>query len=63
MNTHADLIFTMTRSHREMLLNQWPEAAPRTFLTSSYSGNLGFAMVVAGVGLARHRPPTLHSPL
>jgi protein-tyrosine phosphatase len=29
---HADLIFTMTRSHREMLLAQWPEAAPRTHL-------------------------------
>jgi len=29
---HADYIFTMTRSHREMLLTQWPEAAPRTHL-------------------------------
>ncbi|MBW3597952.1 MAG: threonylcarbamoyl-AMP synthase [Planctomycetes bacterium] len=29
---HADLIFTMTRSHREMLLAQWPEAASRTHL-------------------------------
>jgi protein-tyrosine phosphatase len=31
---HADIIFTMTRSHREMLLAQWPEAAPRTHLLS-----------------------------
>ena len=29
---HADIIFTMTRSHREMLLAQWPEAASRTHL-------------------------------
>ncbi len=29
---HADYIFTMTRSHREMLLTHWPEAAPRTHL-------------------------------
>ncbi len=31
---HADLIFTMTRSHRDMLLAQWPDAAGRTFLVS-----------------------------
>jgi protein-tyrosine phosphatase len=31
---HADIIFTMTRSHREMLLAQWPEAASRTQLLS-----------------------------
>ena len=30
--TGADVIFTMTRSHREMLLAQWPEAASRTHL-------------------------------
>jgi protein-tyrosine phosphatase len=29
---HADVIFTMTRSHRDMLLAQWPEAGPRTHL-------------------------------
>lgn len=29
---HADMIFTMTRSHRDMLLAQWPEAAARTHL-------------------------------
>ena len=27
---HADLIFTMTRSHREAILAQWPSAAERT---------------------------------
>jgi protein-tyrosine phosphatase len=31
---HADIIFTMTRSHREMLLAQWPDAASRTHLLS-----------------------------
>lgn len=29
---HADLILTMTRSHRDMLLHQWPEAVSRTRL-------------------------------
>ena len=29
---HADLILTMTRSHRDMVLNQWPEAVSRTRL-------------------------------
>jgi protein-tyrosine phosphatase len=32
---HADLIFTMTRSHREAILAQWPSAAERTFLLSA----------------------------
>lgn len=31
---HADLILTMTRSHRQGLLSQWPSAASRTFLVS-----------------------------
>ena len=31
---HADLILTMTRSHREAILVQWPDAAPRTTLLS-----------------------------
>lgn len=35
---HADRIFTMSRSHREAILAQWPEAADRTFLLSA-SGN------------------------
>ncbi len=29
---HADAIFAMTRSHRQVILAQWPEAAPRTRL-------------------------------
>jgi tRNA threonylcarbamoyl adenosine modification protein (Sua5/YciO/YrdC/YwlC family) len=29
---HADMIYTMTRSHREMILSQWPAAAGRTHL-------------------------------
>jgi protein-tyrosine phosphatase len=29
---HADVIFTMTRSHREAILAQWPSAAPRVKL-------------------------------
>jgi tRNA threonylcarbamoyl adenosine modification protein (Sua5/YciO/YrdC/YwlC family) len=32
---HADLIFAMTRSHREAILAQWPSAAERTFLLSA----------------------------
>ncbi len=28
----ADLILTMTRGHREAIVQQWPEAAPRTKL-------------------------------
>jgi protein-tyrosine phosphatase len=28
---HADYILTMTRSHRQALLQEWPEAAARTF--------------------------------
>lgn len=29
---HADLILTMTNGHRQAILAQWPEAAPRTML-------------------------------
>jgi len=32
---HADLIFTMTRSHREAILAQWPSSAERTLLLSA----------------------------
>ncbi|MEN6406473.1 MAG: L-threonylcarbamoyladenylate synthase [Thermoguttaceae bacterium] len=32
---HADVIFTMTRSHRDALLAQWPSAAGRTQLLSA----------------------------
>ena len=28
----ADLILTMTRGHREAIVTQWPDAAPRTKL-------------------------------
>lgn len=31
---HADLIFTMTHSHREAILAQWPSASNRTILLS-----------------------------
>ena len=31
---HADLIFTMTQSHREAILAQWPSASGRTRLLS-----------------------------
>ena len=29
---HSDLIYTMTRTHREAIVAQWPSAAERTFL-------------------------------
>jgi protein-tyrosine-phosphatase len=29
---HADIIYTMTRTHREAIVAQWPDAAERTFL-------------------------------
>ena len=32
---HADLIFAMTRGHREAILAQWPSAAERTFLLAT----------------------------
>jgi tRNA threonylcarbamoyl adenosine modification protein (Sua5/YciO/YrdC/YwlC family) len=32
---HADVIYTMTRAHREAIVNQWPSAAERTWLLSS----------------------------
>ena len=31
---HADVIWTMTRSHRQAILDQWPEASSRTFTLS-----------------------------
>lgn len=31
---HADVIWTMTRSHRQALVSQWPEAAARTSVLS-----------------------------
>ena len=32
---NADIILTMTRGHREAIVSQWPELAPRTFLFSN----------------------------
>jgi protein-tyrosine phosphatase len=32
MVRYADMIFTMTRSHRQAILSQWPDAASRTEL-------------------------------
>ena len=32
---HADLIYTMTRTHREAIVAQWPSAAERTYLLSA----------------------------
>jgi len=32
---HADLIYTMTRSHREVIVTQWPEAAQRTHVLAA----------------------------
>jgi tRNA threonylcarbamoyl adenosine modification protein (Sua5/YciO/YrdC/YwlC family) len=29
---HADILWTMTRSHRQAIVGQWPEAASRTFV-------------------------------
>jgi protein-tyrosine phosphatase len=29
---HADVIYTMTRSHREAIVAQWPAAAERTYI-------------------------------
>jgi protein-tyrosine-phosphatase len=32
---HADVIYTMTRSHREAIVSQWPSAAERTHLLAA----------------------------
>jgi protein-tyrosine-phosphatase len=32
---HADVIYAMTRSHREAIVAQWPSAAERTFVLST----------------------------
>jgi tRNA threonylcarbamoyl adenosine modification protein (Sua5/YciO/YrdC/YwlC family) len=32
---HADVIFTMTRSHRDAIISEWPSAAERTCLLSA----------------------------
>lgn len=37
---HADVIWTMTRSHRQALVAQWPEAAARTGVLSRDGGDI-----------------------
>jgi protein-tyrosine phosphatase len=37
---HADVIWTMTRSHRQALVSQWPEAAARTSVLSRNGGDV-----------------------
>ncbi len=37
---HADVIWTMTRSHRQALVSQWPEAAPRASLLCRDGGDI-----------------------
>jgi tRNA threonylcarbamoyl adenosine modification protein (Sua5/YciO/YrdC/YwlC family) len=37
---YADLIITMTRGHREAIVNHWPEAAPRTHVISRNRGDV-----------------------
>ena len=37
---HADVIYTMTRSHREAIVAQWPAAAERTILLSADESDL-----------------------
>jgi protein-tyrosine phosphatase len=37
---HADVIWTMTRSHRQALVSQWPEAAARTGVLSRNGGDV-----------------------
>lgn len=37
---HADLIWTMTRSHRQAIISQWPEASARTFVLGGENGDI-----------------------
>jgi protein-tyrosine phosphatase len=37
---HADVIWTMTRSHRQALVSQWPEAAARASVLSRSGGDI-----------------------
>ena len=37
---HADVIYAMTRSHREAIVAQWPAAAERTRLLSADGGDI-----------------------
>jgi len=38
---HADLILPMTRSHRQAILNEWPEVADRVKLVSHSGADVG----------------------
>jgi len=49
---HADVIYTMTRSHREAIVAQWPEAAERTCQLSPDGLDIGDPI---GGGLAQYR--------
>ncbi len=37
---HADVIYTMTRSHRDAVVAQWPSAAERTYLLSAEGADI-----------------------
>jgi tRNA threonylcarbamoyl adenosine modification protein (Sua5/YciO/YrdC/YwlC family) len=37
---HADVIFTMTQSHRQTIVAQWPDAAKRTFVLAADGGDI-----------------------
>jgi tRNA threonylcarbamoyl adenosine modification protein (Sua5/YciO/YrdC/YwlC family) len=37
---HADVIYTMTQSHREAIVFQWPDAAERTWMLSAGSADI-----------------------
>jgi tRNA threonylcarbamoyl adenosine modification protein (Sua5/YciO/YrdC/YwlC family) len=37
---HADIIWTMTRSHRQAIVAQWPDAAPRTQVLCRDEGDI-----------------------
>lgn len=36
----ADIIWTMTRSHRQAIVAEWPEASPRTFVLGGEQGDI-----------------------
>lgn len=40
LTRHADMIFAMTRSHREAIVAQWPSAAERTAVLSADGGDI-----------------------
>jgi protein-tyrosine phosphatase len=37
---HADIVWTMTRSHRQAIVSQWPEAAPRVHVLCRDEGDV-----------------------